>query len=161
MIRCLVVFLEIYVLKVFWIKNGIIFRSFVCRKQKIFTFEGIIFSKERCIVKKKRIFATSGWRNGRTIRKRFLLYPDTEIANFQQKDRDNSNAHSVFMYMKLRCSLDCILTFRIYSSVRILFLRSFLWGVWRCLVSMSRTSLTLSFYSYLIYIISWLRRLIY
>ena len=36
------------------------------------------------------------------IRKRFLLYPDTEIANFQQKDRDNSNAHSVFMYIMLK-----------------------------------------------------------
>ena len=33
------------------------------------------------------------------IRKRFLLYPDFEIANFQQEDRDNSNAHSVYMYI--------------------------------------------------------------
>ena len=41
----------------------------------------------------------SGWRNGRTIRKRFLLYPDTEIAKFKLKDRDNSNAHSVYMYI--------------------------------------------------------------
>ena len=36
------------------------------------------------------------------IRKRFLLYPDTEIANFQLKDRDNVNAHSVFMYIMLK-----------------------------------------------------------
>ena len=39
---------------------------------------------------------------GYYIRKRFLLYPDTEIANFQLKDRDNSNAHSVYMYIMLK-----------------------------------------------------------
>ena len=44
----------------------------------------------------------SGWRNNRICRKRFLLYPDTEIANFQLKDRDNSNAHSVYMYIMLK-----------------------------------------------------------
>ena len=36
------------------------------------------------------------------IRKRFLLYPDIEIANFKRMDRDNSNAHSVFMYIMLK-----------------------------------------------------------
>lgn len=29
------------------------------------------------------------------VRKRFLLYPEIEIANFMQTDRGNSNAHSV------------------------------------------------------------------
>ena len=42
----------------------------------------------------------SGWRNGRICRKRFLLYPDIEIANFKQRDRDNSNAHSVVYNVK-------------------------------------------------------------
>ena len=42
-------------------------------------------------------------RNGWThIRKRFLLYPDIEIANFKRMDRDNSNAHSVYMYIMLK-----------------------------------------------------------
>ena len=36
------------------------------------------------------------------IRKRFLLYPDIEIANFKRMDRDNSNAHSVYMYIMLK-----------------------------------------------------------
>ena len=44
----------------------------------------------------------SGWRNNRICRKRFLLYPDIEIANFKRMDRDNSNAHSVFMYIMLK-----------------------------------------------------------
>ena len=44
----------------------------------------------------------SGWRNGRICRKRFLLYPDIEIANFKQRDRDNSNAHSVYVYIMLK-----------------------------------------------------------
>ena len=70
-------------------------------KKKIFTFEEIIFSLERCIVKKETylcIVQPEKWL-GIHVRKRFLLYPNTEIANFQQKDRDNSNAHSVFMYI--------------------------------------------------------------
>ena len=33
------------------------------------------------------------------IRKRFLLYPNIEIANFKGKDRDNSNAHSVLVHI--------------------------------------------------------------
>ena len=36
------------------------------------------------------------------IRKRFLLYPENEIANFKERDRDNSNAHSVYMYIMLK-----------------------------------------------------------
>lgn len=32
------------------------------------------------------------------LRKRFLLYPNIEIANFQQEDRDNDNAHLLYMY---------------------------------------------------------------
>ena len=34
------------------------------------------------------------------IRKRFLLYPCIEIANFKERDRDNSNAHSVYNVLK-------------------------------------------------------------
>jgi len=45
----------------------------------------------------------SNWRNGWThIRKRFLLYPSIEIGKFQQEDRDNSNAHSVYSYIMLK-----------------------------------------------------------
>ena len=36
------------------------------------------------------------------IRKRFLLYPENEIANFKERDRDNSNAHSVYSYIMLK-----------------------------------------------------------
>ena len=32
----------------------------------------------------------------------FLLYPEIEIANFKQRDRDNSNAHSVYVYIMLK-----------------------------------------------------------
>ena len=39
------------------------------------------------------------------IRKRFLLYPNIEIANFKERDRDNSNAHSVFVYIMLKGQL--------------------------------------------------------
>ena len=44
----------------------------------------------------------SDLRNGRICRKRFLLYPNIEIANFKQEDIDNSNAHSVSMYIMLK-----------------------------------------------------------
>ena len=36
------------------------------------------------------------------IRKRFCFILKTEIANFKLKDRDNSNAHSVYMYIMLK-----------------------------------------------------------
>ena len=67
---------------------------------KIFTFEEIIFLLERCIVKKKTYLCecSTGEMVGH-IRKRFLLYPNIEIANFKQRDRDNGNAHSVYMYI--------------------------------------------------------------
>ena len=100
------------------------------------------------MLKRKRILQCPAGEMAGHIRKRFLLYPDFEIANFQQGDRDNSNAHSVFMYIMLKGQPMCTLIRCIYSSVRILFLRSFLRGVWRCPMLMSRTSLTLSFYSY-------------
>lgn len=47
----------------------------------------------------------SGWRNGQAYKKAFLLYPNTEIANFNRKDRDNGNAHSVFVYIMLKGQL--------------------------------------------------------
>ena len=68
--------------------------------KKIFTFGEIIFLLERCIVKKKTYLCEcpAGEMAGH-IRKRFLLYPENEIANFKERDRDNSNAHSVYMYI--------------------------------------------------------------
>ena len=68
--------------------------------RKIFTFEEIIFLLERCIVKKENVYlqCPAGEMAGH-IRKRFLLYPCIEIANFKERDRDNSNAHSVYMYI--------------------------------------------------------------
>ena len=63
---------------------------------KIFTFEEIIFLLERCIVKKKTYLCECpAGEMARHIRKRFLLYPENKIANFKERDRDNSNAHSV------------------------------------------------------------------
>ena len=52
---------------------------------KIFTFEEIIFLLERCIVKKKTYLCRVQLEKWLDIRKRFLLYPDFEIANFQQE----------------------------------------------------------------------------
>ena len=80
-----------------------LFKIFIdtpCYIRKIFTFEEIIFLLERCIVKKKTYLCEclAGEMAGH-IRKRFLLYPDIEIANFKRMDRDNSNAHSVYMYI--------------------------------------------------------------
>ena len=74
-----------------------------CHIRKIFTFGEIIFLLERCIVKKKTYLCEcpAGEMAG-YIRKRFLLYPNIEIANFKERDRDNSNAHSVFMYIMLK-----------------------------------------------------------
>ena len=79
-------------------------------------------------------------RNGGMLRKRFfLLYPEIEIANFKQRDGDNDNAHSVCICV---CSLCCtLLTYTLQRGI--LFLYSFLQGVWRCPISMNRTSLTL------------------
>ena len=73
---------------------------FICNIRKIFTFGEIIFLTERCIVKKKTylcLVRPEKWPD--VLESVFLLYPDTEIANFQLKDRDNSNAHSVSMYI--------------------------------------------------------------
>lgn len=69
------------------------------------------------------------------VRKRFLLYPEIEIANFMQTDRGNSNAHSV-VYV---CTAHAVPSLHILHSVGILFLNSFLQGVWRCPISMSGT----------------------
>ena len=115
------------------------------------TFEEIIFSVERCIVEKKTYLCIVQPEKWPDTRKRFLLYPNIEIANFKGKDRDNSNAHSAYMYIMLKGSPYCTLIRCICSSVRVLFLRSFSRGVWRCQILMSKTSLTLSFYSYLIF----------
>lgn len=56
---------------------------------------------ERCIVKKKMYICGVRLEKWSDIVKRFLLYPETEIANFKQKDRDNVNAHSV-LYMSVQ-----------------------------------------------------------
>lgn len=69
------------------------------------------------------------------VRKRFLLYPEIEIANFMQTDRGNSNAHSV-VYV---CTAHAVPSLHILHSVGILFLNSFLQGVWRCPISMNET----------------------
>ena len=69
------------------------------------------------------------------IRKRFLLYPEIEIANFMQTDRGNSNAHSV-VYV---CTAHAVPSLHILHSVGLLFLNSFLQGVWRCPISMNGT----------------------
>ena len=53
------------------------------KKNPFFSLEERIFSLERCIVKKKTYLChvwLEKWLD--IIRKRFLLYPDTEIANF-------------------------------------------------------------------------------
>ena len=69
------------------------------------------------------------------IRKRFLLYPAIRIAKFMQRDRDNSNAHSV-VYV---CTAHAVPFLHILHSVGILFLNSFLQGVWRCPIAMNGT----------------------
>lgn len=60
----------------------------------------------------------SGRRNDRMIRKRFLLYPCIEIANFKEEDRDNSNAHSSYICVGTAHVVSVVY----YTSVRILFL---------------------------------------
>ena len=91
----------------------------------------------------------SGWRNGRICRKRFLLYPDIEIANFKQRDRDNSNAHSVYVYIMLM-GQPMLYPYALYifqcENIVSSFISCEAFGDARIL--MSRTSLTLSFYSY-------------
>lgn len=69
------------------------------------------------------------------IRKRFLLYPAIRIAKFMQRDRDNCNAHSV-VYV---CTAHAVPFLHILHSVGILFLNSFLQGVWRCPIAMNGT----------------------
>ena len=56
-----------------------------CNIQKIYTFEEIIFLSSVALSKRKRIFAVSGWRNGRICRKRFLLYPKNRNRQFQTR----------------------------------------------------------------------------
>ena len=55
------------------------------------------------------------------IRKRFLLYPEIEIANFMQTDRDNDNAHSV-VYVS---TAHAVPSLHILYSVGVLFLFHF------------------------------------
>lgn len=69
------------------------------------------------------------------IRKRFLLYPAIRIAKFMQRDRDNCNAHSV-VYV---CTAHAVPFLHILHSVGLLFLNSFLQGVWRCPIAMNET----------------------
>ena len=48
-----------------------------------------------------------GQKNGRIIRKRFLLYPEIEIAKFKERDRDNSNAHSLYICIGVAHAVFC------------------------------------------------------
>ena len=64
---------------------------------------GIIILQERCIVKKKTYICDVRPEKWLDIQESvFCFIRNIEIANFQLKDRDNSNAHSVYMYIMLK-----------------------------------------------------------
>ena len=84
-----------------------LFKNFIdntCYIRKIFTFGEIIFLLERCIVKKKTYLCECPAREmARHIQESvfcFILKTKSPISNW--KDRDNSNAHSVYSYIMLK-----------------------------------------------------------
>ena len=111
-----------------------------------FTFEEIIFYQSVALLERKTYLCnvrSEKWLGDKKAFFCFILNSKSPISH--RKDRDNGNAHSVYMCIRYSWCYACV-----YHTVwEYCFFVHFLWGVWRCLNSESRTSLTLSFCIYL------------